>query len=129
MDVPARVGLSACAPTGHRGERRRGNGEPYTAREGIGGRDEFHASLRAISPTFAISSIQAAALQINHADDHGASWVERQILETPSRIEAARGVVERVREDAEAADILGGPESGAQGEQKQRTGIALPLVF
>jgi hypothetical protein len=41
------------------------------------------------------SPIQAAAFQIDRADDHGPARVEGQILEAPSGIEAARPIVER----------------------------------
>ena len=45
--------------------------------------------------------------QIDHADQHGAAWVEREVLEAPSGVEAANRVVKWVGDDAQAADRPG----------------------
>jgi hypothetical protein len=52
----------------------------------------------------------AASLEINHAHDHGAVRVEGQTLEPASAIERAHKIVERVCDNAEAADVSGGSE-------------------
>ena len=46
-----------------------------------------------------------AFLKVDHAHDHSATGVERQILEAPAAIEGANLVVDRVCDDAEAADF------------------------
>jgi hypothetical protein len=74
------------------------------------------------------SPIHAAALQIGHVNDHGSARVEGQIPKAPSGMEAARLIIERMRDDAEASDVMGNPESRTQGEQKQRTGVAPSLA-
>ena len=39
-------------------------------------------------------------LQIHRAYQHGAAWVEGQVLKPPARVEAAHTVIERMRDDA-----------------------------
>jgi hypothetical protein len=70
--------------------------------------------------------LYAASLEINHAHDHCAVRVEGQTLEPASAIERAHRIVERVCDDAEAADVSGGSERRAQRKQKERTGVAFP---
>ena len=65
----------------------------------------------------------AASLEVNHACDHRAVWVEWQILEPPSAMECAHGIVDRMRHNAEAADLPGGSKRRAERKQKQRTGM------
>jgi hypothetical protein len=73
--------------------------------------------------------LHAASLEINHAHDHCAVRVEGQILDPPSTIARAHRIVERVCDNAEAADLSGGSERRAQREQKERTGVALSLMI
>ena len=47
----------------------------------------------------------AASLEINHELDHCAVRVEGQILKPPSAMDCAHGIVERVCDNAEAADL------------------------
>ena len=70
-----------------------------------------------------------ASLEVDHAHDHCAMRLERQILESPSAIECAHGIVDRVCDNAEAADFSGSSERGAQCEEKERTGMALSLMI
>jgi hypothetical protein len=44
-------------------------------------------------------------------------------------MERAHRLVERVCDNAEAADLSGGSERRAKGEQKERTGVALSLMI
>ena len=44
----------------------------------------------------------------NRPYQHGAAWVEGQVLKPPARVEAAHTVIERMRDDAHAANDLGG---------------------
>src|SRR6185437_16812393 len=66
------------------------------------------------------SPIQAAAFQVDHADDHRPGRIEGQILKAPALVEAAGVVVERMCKDTKAADIARRPKSGSQGEEQQR---------
>ena len=59
-------------------------------------------------------------LQIHHAHEHGAAWIKGQVLESPSRIEAAHAVIERVRDDTHAAHDFGRVHSGFEREKQQR---------
>jgi hypothetical protein len=51
---------------------------------------------------------------LHHANSHRAARIERQVLESPSRVKAAHGFVERMRDDAHAADKFGRAQSGSQ---------------
>ena len=44
--------------------------------------------------------------QIRHPHNHGAAGIERQVLKAPAPVEGANAVVERMRDDARAADQL-----------------------
>jgi hypothetical protein len=67
-------------------------------------------------------------LQIDHAHQHVAAWVEGQVLETPSGVEAANVVVERVGDDAHAADIPGSLQGRPEREQQEGRGMAVALI-
>lgn len=73
--------------------------------------------------------LYAASLEINHAHDHCAVRVEGQFLEPPSAVECAHRIVERVCDNADAADLSGGSERRAKCEQEERTGVALSLMI
>ena len=73
--------------------------------------------------------LYAASLEINHAHDHCAVRVEGQILEPPSATECAHRIVDRVCDNAEAADLSGSSERCAKREQKERTGMADSLMI
>ena len=75
--------------------------------------NETHFGLRTFKSPVVISPIYAALLQIDHADNHRPPQVEGKITETPPSIEAARGIIERMAKNAEAADVARGPESRA----------------
>ena len=68
-------------------------------------------------------------LQIDHADEHGAARIERQVLESPTCVEPAHTVIERMRDDAHAADDFGGVQSRFEREQKQGRGMSLSLII
>ncbi len=70
----------------------------------------------------------AAPLQIDHAHDHRATRVERQILKPPLGVEGAHAVVEWMRDDANAADDLSRPQRHLEGKQQERRRVRLPLV-
>jgi hypothetical protein len=67
-------------------------------------------------------------LQIHHAYQHGAAWVEGQVLKPPARVEAAHTVIERMRDDAHAANDLGGAERRLEREQEEGHGMSLSLI-
>jgi|APFre7841882630_1041343.scaffolds.fasta_scaffold16085_2 hypothetical protein len=65
----------------------------------------------------AVSLFNAALLEVNHAHDHRAVWVEGQIAESPSSIECAHMIVDRMRDNAKAADFSRGSERRAKSEE------------
>ncbi len=65
--------------------------------------------------------------RLHHANDHGAARIEGQVLKTPSRVKAADGFVERMRDDAHAADAIRYARSGSQRIGHEVRGVALPL--
>ena len=71
----------------------------------------------------------AASLKVNHAHDHCPVRVEGQILESPSAIECAQLIVDRVHDNTEAADRAGGSKCGPKSEEKERAGMALSLMM
>jgi hypothetical protein len=75
------------------------------------------------------SLLYPASLEVDHAHDHCAVRLEGQILKSPSAIECAHGIVDRVCDNTEAADLSGSPERRAQREEKERTGMALSLMI
>src|SRR5439155_8132547 len=68
------------------------------------------------------SLFNAASLKVNHAHDHCPVRVEGQILESPSAIECAQLIVDRVRDNAEAADLAGGSERRPKSEELGASG-------
>ena len=58
--------------------------------------------------------------QLGHSHDHGSLWIERQILETPTLVKAVHEVVQRMRDDADAADFLRRAQGRFQREEDQR---------
>jgi len=60
------------------------------------------------------------SLQIDHTHEHGAPRIEGQVLKTPSSVKAAQAVIERVRDDADTADVCGGAQRGLERELQER---------
>jgi len=69
-----------------------------------------------------------ASLQVDHAHDHRAARIERQVLESPPGIEFAHPIVDRMGNDPEAADLARGCERRAKREQKERARMPLSLI-
>src|SRR6266852_1904942 len=69
-----------------------------------------------------------ALSQIDHAHHHGAARVEGQVLKSPSRVEAAHAIIERMRNDAHAADDFGRAQRRLEGEQQEGYGVPLSLI-
>lgn len=65
--------------------------------------------------------------QIVHAHQHGAAWVERQVLKSPSHVEAADVLIERMSDDSHAADDFGRVQRRLKREQQQQKGHGVPL--
>jgi len=57
--------------------------------------------------------------QIRHPNNHGATGVEKQILKAPAPVEGANAVVERMRDNARAADQHRRLKRGPQGEEEE----------
>jgi hypothetical protein len=70
-----------------------------------------------------------AFLKVDHAHDHSAPRVERQILKAPAAIEGANLVVDRVCDDTEAADFPRCSQCRPQGEKKQRACVPSILMI
>src|SRR5262249_14346211 len=81
-----------------------------------------------LMPTTALP-IDAARFKVDHAHDHRAPRIERQILESPLAVECAHVVVDRMGDNAEAAHVARSFERRAEGEEEQRSRIALSLMI
>jgi hypothetical protein len=75
------------------------------------------------------SLLYSASLDVDHPHDHCAVRLEGQILKSPSATERAHGIVDRVCDNIEAADLSGSSERRALREEKERTGMALSLMI
>ena len=51
---------------------------------------------------------ETAVRQIDHAHEHRAPGIEGKIAKVPAVIEGSDGVIDRMRDDTEAADLLRG---------------------
>lgn len=70
--------------------------------------------------TFARHALAKAIVsQISDPDDHASFRIEWEILEIKATIEGSHGLVERVCENAEAADLAGEVDRCPKREQKQ----------
>src|SRR5271155_4738627 len=67
-------------------------------------------------------------MQVDHAHDHRAPRIEGKVLETPCRVEAAHTVIERMGDNARAADMFGCAQSRAKHIRHEIRGVALPLM-
>ena len=70
---------------------------------------------------------KAAAHQIRDPNRHAARRIERKVLESEGRIERPHIVIQRMREHAEAADLLGQAHRRCERIEHQRSRDALPL--
>ncbi len=56
--------------------------------------------------------VRKTLTQVSHPHDHRAPRVEGQVLKAPTAVEVAHGLVERMGDDADAGDHVGGGERG-----------------
>lgn len=73
-------------------------------------------------------SDEAASFKVDHAHDHGAPGIKRQIDKTPPGVEGADVVVDRMGDDAEAADLARCPQSRGQCKKQERSRVALTVI-
>jgi len=69
-----------------------------------------------------------AFLKVDHAHDHSAPRVERQILEAPAAIEGADLIVDRMCHHAKAPDFPRRPQCRAQSKEEQKACVASTLM-
>ncbi len=70
----------------------------------------------------------AVAFEIDDADRHGAGRIEGQLLEPEGPVEGAKGIVQRMGQDTETADISREAHGRGEGEAHQGPGIAAALI-
>ena len=75
------------------------------------------------------SAHDSACLDIDDARNHCAARVAGEVLEAPATVESANGVVDRVCDDAKAADFVRCTDGGLEGEHQQRSGMPLAVVI
>ncbi len=79
----------------------------------------------------AISDLHAAknVLKIDHADDHCSPGIKGQVLKSPAGVKAPRGLIDGVRDHAEAAHLLGKTHRSLEREQQQGARVPAALMI
>jgi expansin (peptidoglycan-binding protein) len=62
---------------------------------------------------------EPAFLQVDHAYDHGTTWIEWKVVKAPASIELAYFIIKGMRKNAEASDLARRPQRGRQRKLKQ----------
>ena len=69
-----------------------------------------------------------AFLQVDHTDNHRASRIKGHVLKSPSPIELANLIIDRMGDDTEAPNVIRGAQSRGQCEEQKRACMTLTLI-
>ncbi|MET3594799.1 hypothetical protein ABID26_004207 [Mesorhizobium shonense] len=71
---------------------------------------------------------EVACSQVGDTDNHASLGIEWKVFEIEAAVKVSYGVVERMGEDTEAADISGVSNRGSEREEEKRAAAAPTLI-